>query len=111
MQIHDMLARGGLDYFSVSQLKTIIEDLEASLKKDQDAQKGSSTGEKHKKVSKSGMLAITVLTRLTMVLKLMYENTSQELPPQCAASNYRLVMTRWKDRPKRTPRCGPCPSL
>lgn len=94
-----MLARGGLDHSSVSSLKHTVETLEADLKlAREDVLAGNSVRKKALKIDNSGTLAIALLKRLTGVLLVFYEDSLEELVRDGAASNFRLVMTRWKAR-------------
>lgn len=109
LQIRDVLARGGLDHSSVSTLKHTVEALEADLKLAREEYLSARRArDKGPKPDNSGTLAIALLKRLTGVLLLFYEDSLEDLPRQGAASNYRLVMTRWKERGRSVMRCVHC---
>ena len=105
-----MLKGAGLDRGSVRALHKTVVDLEAFLKEEKPPWDHGEAGEAEKK-DKSGMLAVSLLKRLTTILTLMYDASAQDPIGPSAASSFRLALTRWKERHKRGFRCATAPEL
>lgn len=73
----------------------------AQAKSKLDEMNGNGQGDK---ADKSGTLALTFLESLMTTLSMIYGTVDQG-PEACAASDYRLVVSTWKEQPAQRPRC------
>lgn len=97
LQIRTHLSEAGLDPASNSDTSACI----AQAKKDMESEKNKAKGAK---TDKSGTLAITFLESLMETLSLVYGMVEQG-PDAHNGSDYRLVVTSWKEQPIRSARC------
>lgn len=84
-------------------LQAVAKELEDNLKREKPAETilpSQSSQDETEKQDRSGIRAVILLKRLTAILAIMYDASALDQIGPSAASSFRLVVTRWKERSK-----------
>lgn len=104
MQIRTQLTEAGLDVAGTEDLRETVASLKAAI--DAQAAKNKAMKERAPKVDKSGTLALTFLDSLISILSMVYRMVEQGDGPS-PASDFRLVVSTWREQPSQRRRCTP----
>jgi hypothetical protein len=98
VQIRSQLTAAGLDVATTADLKQLVSGLKLAMEADA-AKRG-----REEKVDKSGSMALGFLDSLLSILSMVYKMTEQGDGPS-NASDFRLVVDTWQERPAQRRRC------